>query len=295
MKTMILLVGEQPVPNLLPVHRIRPDAVVLVYTPLTKQRAQNLKKVIAVDQCYMCEVDPYTVPITQKQLEQFLQEKCSDHTLVFNVTGGTKPMAFAAFSIAQKHNAPLVYLQTQEEQSLLYEYEVDNCSLRLKAGTPISLPPSVTIKDYLTLYLGDYQVAGFENEFEKAVYNALQPYVDEILAGVRKGGALQIDLVIRCGNRVGIAEVKTGGKAGKKEGIDQLNTAGGREFLGIYTKKFLIVDRPWDTLSNLRELAEARSITVVEVPSYGKRKEISEEDQRVLVERIQQVLRCSRD
>ena len=149
------------------------------------------------------------------------------------------------------------------------------------------------------MYLGDYQITGFaktrEGAFEKAVHDVLQTHVDEVLAGVKKGGALDIDLVIRCGNRVGIAEVKTGEKARKKVGIDQLNTAGGREFLGTYTKKFLIVDMPWDTLSNLRELAQARDITVIEVPSYGMTGAISNTDQRTLARTVQQVLRCTGD
>jgi hypothetical protein len=117
--------------------------------------------------------------------------------------------------------------------------------------------------------------------------------VDEIVAGVKLGGALDIDLVLRCGNQVGIAEVKTGRKSRSKEGINQLNTAGGRAFLGIYTRKILIVDTVWDaTCSNLRELAEARNVQVVELPSYLQTGALSDYDRQRLTSAVRSALRC---
>ena len=47
---------------------------------------------------------------------------------------------------------------------------------------------------------------------------------------------MEIDLIFRCGNSIGIAELKTGKSATEKEGIDQLNAACAREYLGTYTK-----------------------------------------------------------
>jgi hypothetical protein len=54
-----------------------------------------------------------------------------------------------------------------------------------------------------------------------------------------------------------------------KMAIDQLNTAAGQRFLGTYTQKFLVSDQRWDSsLSNLKELAEARRICLIEIPDY---------------------------
>jgi len=39
---LILLVGEQPLPNLLPTRRINPELVVLVHTDRTKEIAERL-------------------------------------------------------------------------------------------------------------------------------------------------------------------------------------------------------------------------------------------------------------
>ena len=93
--------------------------------------------------------------------------------------------------------------------------------------------------------------------------------MDEVKQGVILGGALELDLVVRLGNQVGVIQAKTGEKAKKKEGLDQLNAACGRENLGTYTAKILTVNQRWDeTLENLRELAGAWNITVIELPSF---------------------------
>ncbi|MDI6631878.1 MAG: DUF1887 domain-containing protein, partial [Thermoanaerobacteraceae bacterium] len=94
-------------------------------------------------------------------------------------------------------------------------------------------------------------------------------------------GALEIDLVLRCGNRVGIAEVKSGKKARSKEGIDRLNAAADPRFLGTYIKKFLILDREYEP--NNLELARAYGITVIELSS-AQNGELSREDTEKLIQ-----------
>ena len=161
-----------------------------------------------------------------------------------------------------------------------------------------TLEPLINIDDYLRVHVGEYRETKFrENDpgvkFEKTVYEALKSCVDGLKCGVKIGGALDIDLVIRCKNYVGIAEIKTGDKARTKVGIDQLNTAGGRDYLGIYTTKFLIIDQKWGSAqSNLRDLAQARNICLIELPSYGENKKISEEDKKILTEKIAKKLHC---
>lgn len=298
MKTaMVLLVGEQPVPNLLPTRHLKPNAAVLVHTDRTAQVAENLKALLESSiPCLPCLVSPYKMPEILQKLQEFLSKNLAGYSLLFNLTGGTKPMALAAYNVAQRYRSPVLYFQTEGSQSLLYRYEFSEAGqIRLVEKT--SLPGTITIADYLQSYVGQYEKTGFSKSaggnFEQAVYQVLLSVVDEIIAGVKLGGALDVDLVLRCRNQVGIAEVKTGKKARTKEGIDQLNTAGGRAFLGIYTRKFLIVDAVWDvTLSNLRELAEARNIQVVQLPSYAQMGTLSGEDRQVLIETVQSVLRC---
>ena len=75
--------------------------------------------------------------------------------------------------------------------------------------------------------------------------------------------SLEIYLIIRVGNQFGIAEIKTGREARRKKGINQLNTAAGRDHLGIYTKKFLFVNCYYPENNML--LAKERNIKVVEL------------------------------
>jgi hypothetical protein len=90
--------------------------------------------------------------------------------------------------------------------------------------------------------------------------------VDEIKVGVRPEGVadqIEIDLVVRCGNQLGIVEAKMGAS---KAGIDQLSTAGGARYLGTYTARFLVVGRR--LYSQHKTLAQARNVIVIEMPGY---------------------------
>jgi len=287
---MIAFIGEQPIPNLIPIKFKRPDKTLLVFTKLTKSKAENIKKLVEskITKIEECEVDPYDI---SKIYEKVKNKISNEADLIFNLTGGTKAMAFAGYSLAQQYNAPFLYLQTEGKEMKIYEYEFKKGIPSLKNTTIVSL--KINIDEYLRVHIGNYNQTNFKNDFERAVYDALKSSVEELKSGVKIGGALDIDLIIRCENYVGIAELKTGKKARTKEGIDQLNTAGGREYLGTYTTKFLIVDQKWDeSLSNLRELAEARNIYLIELPSYGKNKDISNRDKKHLIQTIKDKLHC---
>jgi hypothetical protein len=100
--------------------------------------------------------------------------------------------------------------------------------------------------------------------FEIAVGSALKSAGFEVLAGVRPNGVaeqIELDLVIRHKNQVGIAEVKMGGEERPKQGIDQLGTASSREYLGTYTERFLILAKQPNAA--IRELAKEKKVTVI--------------------------------
>ena len=94
-----------------------------------------------------------------------------------------------------------------------------------------------------------------------------------------------IDVVIRCANQVGIAELKLGDKAGDKpkQGIDQLSTAGSREYLGIYTTKFLITANQMP--KRIQTLAKEKNVHLLELRSY-QNGQLSLADQQFLVQQI---------
>lgn len=283
MTTIVSLIGHQPTPNLLPIRYFDEiDAAILVHTSFTKNSSDRLARLVQRDlkEISSFPVDAYAIKDIQKTIKSELVKKdLKSGDLIFNITGGTKPMSLAAYLVAAEMKADFIYLQSQGSRSLLYHYRFEDQKPVLIKPVPEELPTLITIDDYLCAHVGSYKLTGFaKNEpgrsFERAIYDVLNKVVDEIVVGAKLMGALDVDFVVRCENQVGIIEAKTGG--GVKKGLDQLNTAGGQQYLGTYTKKFLISNQKWDhTRSNLKELANARRIQVIELPDYDQGEGIS--------------------
>lgn len=296
MATMIALVGEQPMPVLLPALYLKPTETILVYTKTVEKVSTRLSKMLLPSRSLL--VDPYKIAETINILESTLK---GNTDLVFNLTGGTKLMAIAAFALVAKTKSQFVYLQSEGKPPVLKQYQFGQQGLeQIKTET---LPTLITAKDYLNAYLPSFRQEGFSKDekgnlniggrFEKVICEALQTNGFEVLAGVRPDGVsdqIEIDLVIRLNNQVGIAEIKLGDREGKgpKSGIDQLSTAGGREYLGTYTSKFLILANSLPL--RLRDLAVKRGVTVIDNIQYLDGKPLSRRDTENLVTRIKETL-----
>ncbi|NPV30716.1 MAG: DUF1887 family protein [Firmicutes bacterium] len=291
---MISLIGEQPIPNLLAVLYAQPQHAVLVCTERTKAVSERLCSVLKERGISVkdkpVDVDPYNMAKIESKLKSVVREEnWPPDKIIFNLTGGTKPMALAAYRLAEQLSCPFLYVQSEGKKSVVYHYRF------LKRGPELEkadeVPPVLDIDLYLKAHLEGYtETDEFKNEFERMVHAVLRSELDEVKNSVKpvpELGGLEIDLVLRCGNRVGIAEVKTGKKARSKEGIEQIITAAEQRFLGTYTEKFLILDREYEP--NNRQLADAHRITVIELPSAQSGK-LSEEDRRKLVNTVKRVL-----
>lgn len=296
---IVSLIGEQPIPILLPLRHLKPAAAVLVHTDLTKEVAERLKQLFQNSmELYLLSTDPYDIGQIQQDLRGFIQQiqqkGVSPKTIMFNLTGGTKPMMIAAYEIAREFCAPFLYLQSEGQKSLLYRYRFEKEGIRYEGREEI---PSgvITIDDYLRAHVGRYQVTGpaegLGGKFEEAIKEALKGKVDEVLVGVTLKGALEVDLVVRCGNQIGVIAAKTGNRAMEKIGLDQLSAACEQRYLGTYTRKILVVNRAWPAKYNLRELADVWKITVIHLTSFtNSSPSLSPDDQRLLVETVCRVL-----
>jgi hypothetical protein len=290
---MISLVGEQPIPNLLAVLYGRPERAVFVRTERTRPVDEHLRSAlgarsnehdITIDDDPV-EVNPYDMTDSESKINELIENKgWPPDRIVFNLTGGTKPMALAAYRLAERFFCPFLYLESEGSKSVVYHYRF---SEGLELEKQEEVPPLIDIDFYLRAYLQGYtDTEEFKNEFEKMLYKVLQPELNEIKHSVKplpELGGLEIDLVLRCGNRVGIAEAKTGKKARSKEGIGQIIAAAEQRFLGTYTEKFLILDREYEP--NNRQLALAHRITIIELPS-AQSGELSKEDREKLIQTV---------
>lgn len=282
-RALILLVGEQPAPNLLPTRWLNPDTIVLAYTDRTQRVAENLRKLLQSEyDCLLFGLHPYNLSKSMDKMQEFLSHNLPNHTITFNITGGTKPMALAAFSVAHKYNAPFVYFQTEGQRSRLYRYVFENGLIHLSATD--DLDDTITLDDYLQMYLGSYKVGEPRNHLEDQVRETLQSKPElEVLWSLRPRGldALEIDFVVRLGNQIGVGEVKT---KGAKSAIDQINAVADQRYLGTYIKKFLVSAKPLD--ENNRNLAQAYRVEVIELPSYAQSATLSDDDRHKLIQSV---------
>lgn len=286
---MICLIGEQPVPNLLPIRHCVPKEVVLVYTKTSERVKNNIAKVLENCRLHEKEVSPYNLTEVEIELRNYLIEKGWDSDdLIFNLTGGTKPMSLATFRLAESLKSELVYLQSEGGKGLLYSYNFIDNELKFKNREEII--SILTIDEYLKVHGLDYNIKQKSELFEDLVFESLESHVCEIVKNICIGSSLEIDLLIRCGNQLAIAEVKTGKSAERKTAIDQLNTASQREFLGIYTKRFLILDRELGT--NNSELAKAHNIQTIELLDEWKNGKLSDSNKKQLIDVVSKTLNC---
>lgn len=284
---MICLIGEQPVPNILPIRACKTKEVCLVYTERTEPISENLAKLLT--QKRRLQVPAYNVVKIYEELAAFIErQNWATQDLLFNVTGGTKPMSLAAFQLARQLGARVVYLESESGKSRLDFYEFIQ-SGEMRHIAEASANDLLAIDDYLNIHgLGDYNQQISRNDFEVAVAETLRREGFEVLSNVRftKLPVLELDLVIRLDNQFGVAELKTGDAATSKGSIDQLNSATARENLGIYTKRFLIIDREYGVRGNNEELARAYNINVISLTDSLQEGQLSLSDQKKLVEEV---------
>jgi hypothetical protein len=273
MTILINLVGEQPLPNLMPVALEDPRVVVLIHSDFTEQVAGKLGNLMGAEVISHC-VDAYDIAETETYLRGLVADRCwPAGELLFNLTGGTKPMSLGAFRVAIEMGSRALYVKT-EGRGAIYFYDFQGGSDPIKVTPLDTLPPVLTLSSFLHAFRGNqYQVKGDYaktepgRSFEQAVHKALVGSIDEVMVGLKLDDVVDIDLVLRTGNEVALVECKIG-QNGLKDAIDQLNTAGGRDYLGTYTRKVIVSNVSWKTKTNLSALAQARRINIIEIVDY---------------------------
>lgn len=322
-KMMVCLVGGQTIPNLVPLLHFhqqgKADYALLVCSTETsrqsKQTANLLPPTLTSHELVL--TDEYNVELSITEIENKISElgwQADD--LLFNITGGTKTMMIAAYQLALRLGCELNYYQTGKGGGSIHCYKVNGGEL----GVPVfDAPASVlSIDTYFRAYGVDVsrrksrkqlqqdldnltdpgEIKG--HTFELAVYDVIEPLVDEIYASVypiplltspdpqkKRPAAIELDLIIRKGNIVAIAEVKCGSKSRERKGIDQLVIAGGQPY-GTFTGKLFITDEP--TGEQNQDFIDAYKIEHCVLGSYAQIGVVSSEDGDKLKAAIDKVL-----
>jgi len=249
---LLSLIGEQPIPILLADRAIRPQRHILAHSEKTRRVAENLQSLLPHAEPLFLE-DAYNLEEIRRRFEQVYRPG-----MIFNLTSGTKPMAWAGYEVARSRQAQMVYLESEKKQSKLYRLAFRDDGIVQSSDF---LPASINLDDYLLAHgLKPESHLPASNAQEVALWRFLQEQVDECINNL-KFPAFEIDFLVRRGNQVAVIEAK-GGKT-KRFGIDQLTTITGREYLGTYTGRIWVVSKlPGQ---QLQDLAKAYDIQVVQV------------------------------
>jgi len=290
MKVLVNLIGEQSIPNILPAMFLKPDKNVILYTAKTKCVANRISNILS--NCENVLISAYEFGEITNKISGITSSK---DKYIFNITGGTKLMSLALFQFGVQNNSEIAYLQSEKNKNILYRFSIDkNDSLISKTE---EITEAIDLDLYLKAHLNGYEISTdidqtqFGIKYENAVVQVLRSNNFEVLQSVKpvgEGNQLEIDIAFRLKgtNNVGIAEVKIGDAKMErpKKGIDQLSTAGSREYLGTYTKKFLITRRKIN--KSLCKLAAAHNIVVIDRISANNKNVISEIAQKKLITTI---------
>ncbi len=249
---LLSLIGEQPLPILIADRALKPARHILAHSEKTRRVAENLHALLPHAELLPLE-EPYHLDSLRARFETAYRPG-----MTFNLTGGTKPMAWAGYEVARARGAQIVYLESEQKQSKLYRFKF---SLIGSEQTSETLPGCISLDDYLRAHgLTPEAHLPAANEQEVALWRFLETQVDECLNNL-KFPAFEIDFLVRRGNQAAVIEAKSG--KSNRFGIDQLTTITGREYLGTYTGRIWVTPAP--PAQQLQDLAQAYGIQVVPV------------------------------
>ena len=261
---LLSLVGEQPIPNLLPLwHAAEYTCVQFAASRATLGVARGLAETIRKDPQLKrlqvlepLELAAYDIQASRKALAAALVKHQLDGLETrLNLTGGTKLMSLAAVQAAFGSGVRLLYVSTEENQVIHlasdgYELERQPLKVNISVGQYLAAhglemsedpgfrpgarrftaPPGEGSLLEEQVYRSAFQ-SGFFDEVRRNVYirkqTGGQPVVNEL------------DLMVTRNGRLAVCSCKAG-KTVTKENVYELASLSRRESAGIYCGKVLV-------------------------------------------------------
>lgn len=111
MKIHITLIGREVLPTFYTIMEYQPDITYLIGTNDTNESIKRISNVLRQKgiKYEVCLSLPFDAKETKNVCERIHEQNGEECEYIYNITGGTKPMAFGAMMCAQSHNAKLVY------------------------------------------------------------------------------------------------------------------------------------------------------------------------------------------
>lgn len=121
MKTLVCLISRQVMANLIPILTLDIQKVVLLYTKEEQRSHSNIKQAIeGIGRDIRLEehlIGAYDFEGVQQLCRKLIQE---NNEIVLNTTGGTKVMAFAAYSAFNHEKKPIFYLDSFDNKAIYF-------------------------------------------------------------------------------------------------------------------------------------------------------------------------------
>lgn len=284
---LLSLVGEQPIPNLIPLWQApqQYSAARFAATSETREIAKNLAKTIRNDPLLshitphpVLELDAYDINTTRSRLAKALAAYQENNSSVcLNLTGGTKIMSLAALLAAFGTGVPLLYVSTQNN-SIIYYQSDGNETHRQEISIKID------VKQYLNAH--NLEVSSHPNFIPNAAKPLVHPPKEgddlekKVFQLARDSGKFddvqrnlfirrrikqnwvrnELDIVVTRNGRLAVCSCKSGDII--KEDIYELASLSRREAAGIYCSKVLVCGRK-EIPEALRDRARDNQVRLV--------------------------------
>lgn len=283
---LLTLLGEQPIPNLLPLWQFPEfDSVCFAATERTKGLAENLMKFISSDPTLQqVSVLPplilpaYDLPEARSLIAAALSEAAAPPgNLVINLTGGTKLMSLAAMQAAYGQGVPLMYVSS--EQNLILWYSSDGVEIkRQEIRVRISveqylLAHGIEVSDRQNFHPSEKSEANPPPKsgdwLEEAVFNAVHQsgFFDDVRRNlfIRRPGRRdkvlnELDVLVTRNGRLAVCSCKSG-KVTPSD-LYELEALSNPKQFGIYCGRVFVSARP-KLGKGFRERAAASRIDLV--------------------------------
>ncbi len=144
-KIIVCLVSRQAMANVIPVLELKPDKVILLITEEEKGVAVNIKKVFEqhsiLTEIYSQKIDAYNLELMKNVCMDVIRKNYGD--IILNITGGTKPMAVAAYEIFKSADKKVIYHDPLHHRII---------SLNPLNQIPANVNLKINVEDYLLSY-----------------------------------------------------------------------------------------------------------------------------------------------
>lgn len=135
MKTLIILLSKELIPNYRIFKEIKPDRTLIITTPEMSNQKEIIKNLFEKNQSSYRAItlnDAFDFNEISAVFDTYLSHELKNDDIYLNITGGTKIMALAAYSSYEKHkteNSQIFYLDLEQN----IHYLIDNKKEKIKS------------------------------------------------------------------------------------------------------------------------------------------------------------------